>query len=216
MPKSPVPMLLWVAALLLLGEALSLIVLQPLTLASVSLTVAGLFLMVLLLRRSRVAWVLLIFGSALQIVGAFAWGDPYWLIVPAGAMLICLMAPSSRQFIWDLTERRDPGHPPNPLALYTSIEAAVYSAREKLLVPRSPRFVDANTICALVIIFFIAIPIMGRFTEHREDADSLVIDVVWRAFWIPYNLLPLAIVGLSALLIYRKWKLRDSRAMNQA
>ena len=86
------------------------------------------------------------------------------------------------------------------------LQANMISLKVRLRDRDGVRFVNGETICGLAIILFIAIPLMGRFTAYREDSDSLFVDVLWRVAWIPFNLLPIAIVALLGLLVYRRWK----------
>jgi hypothetical protein len=209
--RVPIPMPLKLVALAIVAECTVLLLLRSVTVAAVLLVMAEIVLLWLLLRGSRLCWTLLVLGSLVQLIGPFLWAEPYWTIAPGVIFLACLLAPPSRDFVWG---QKGPGTSVSrmPLGIYSSIEATLVSGRANLLNERHLKFVNGETIGGLAIVLFIAIPLMGRFTAYREDADSFLIDLVWRALWIPFNLLPVAIITLLGLLAYRRWKVRNHPA----
>lgn len=199
---------IWVAGLLLLGEGLVRIFASPVTtLNLIPLALAALTAW-LLLRASRLIWLLLVFGAAMQGLSFAVSGDELLVSLNAVALLLCLFAPSSRSYVWE-------EHQPAPrdrnrsagvvLRIYTWVYAHALTLQARLTSAEEVPFVNARVIGRLIIAFLILVPIVGKFADYREGAGhgKLVVEVAWRVVWIPYNLLQVAIVALLVLAAYR-------------
>jgi drug/metabolite transporter (DMT)-like permease len=91
--------LLRVAAAVMLGGQLAWFITHPSISGAAVLLAVGI-LAWLLLRGSRIAWVLAVFSGAVQTVGPLAFGQPIWFAASGMILLVCLLHPSSRAIVW--------------------------------------------------------------------------------------------------------------------
>jgi hypothetical protein len=101
--------LLLVAATVMVCGQLAWFITHPSMSGTAVLLVVGI-LAWLLLRGSRVVWVLAVVSGATQLVGPLAFGQPVWFAASGAILLVCLLHPSSRALVW--AERPRAGQAP--------------------------------------------------------------------------------------------------------
>lgn len=92
------PAWLVVASALVLGQIAVLAVSQSMTIGALAFAI-NLFILLFLLKGSRIAWTLIFLGIAIQIVEGVVAGS-YASSGIAMVMLICLLTPRSIQYVW--------------------------------------------------------------------------------------------------------------------
>jgi MFS family permease len=99
--RAPTTLLIFVVGWLLSAVAAAVIAGgdAPLGRYIVTLLFLGIF-GILLLRKSKIVWILLVIGIAVGAVVSLAHGQWWWSLLSA-ALLGLLLAPSSRGYIWD-------------------------------------------------------------------------------------------------------------------
>jgi len=102
------PWLLLVAVVGIIGQTLVLFALGPSLVKAASVVVAALFA-ALMLRGSRLAWGVVLIGAAGQLVSSATLAEGSWALVAGGALVVCLIAPPSVQFVWTQRPHREAG-----------------------------------------------------------------------------------------------------------
>jgi hypothetical protein len=101
------PRWLVVAAIGIVAHALGSLVLSP-GLLWAGLLAASLLFAYLLLRGSRFGWTVVLLGSSAELVASLASKAQYWNGIVGAALIVCLFAPASRQFVWGRSRPRSP------------------------------------------------------------------------------------------------------------
>jgi hypothetical protein len=98
---SRVPLPLWIATVVVVAEAviLSSVSSAPLPEALGAICITGL-LAWLLLRGSRIAWILLVAGSASLLVGPWLFGQPLYTFLSGVVILVCMFIRSVLRYVW--------------------------------------------------------------------------------------------------------------------
>jgi hypothetical protein len=98
------PVWIQIAAAVTAAEHLALFVSPPVTALSGVSLVGGLLVAWFLLRGSKVAWAVAVFWAASDLLAPFTMNQPIWLAGTAAIVLICLLAPPARGFVWPSIE----------------------------------------------------------------------------------------------------------------
>lgn len=95
------PWPLWIAAGVVVAEAvvLSSVSAAPLPLALGAICIT-LLLACLLIRGSRIAWSLLVAGSASLLLGPWLFGQPIYTFLTGILIIVCLFIPSVIRYVW--------------------------------------------------------------------------------------------------------------------
>lgn len=94
------PFWLRVAAALTFGERLALFAFHSATVLGAISIIAVLLVVWFLLQGSKVAWVIAVVWAVTQLLAPFAYDAPAWVIGSAVTILLCLLTPRSRGFVW--------------------------------------------------------------------------------------------------------------------
>jgi hypothetical protein len=203
------PAWLWIAVAVLVVERAVLLTLPPVTVLSAVVLAFSALIVWLLLRGSRVAWIVAVFSSAAQLTAPFTSGQPVWVTVPAAIILVCLLAPASREYIWAASQQRKLRRQGRSVQeSYSKLRSLPYGWAARLpalerQAAEGPRN-RGKLILLLSISIFIAAPLVGvlyRF-HHGAGSGSLIVDVLWHVIWIVYSLTLFALIGLLMLAAY--------------
>lgn len=93
------PLWLWVAAVLIVGQALVVFGFNPTFVTSVAIPSALLFAL-FLLRGSRIAWLVVLTGLVTQPIFAGVGVSQRWTLVSSGIAAVCLLVPETIRFVW--------------------------------------------------------------------------------------------------------------------
>lgn len=102
------PPWLFVGAMIMVAQDLVFFVLAPLTALSAVGLAVGMAIVWFLLHGSRVAWVFATLSAAIQLFGPLTMGQSVWVASVGAVILPCLLAPSSRTFVWTQGPQRPP------------------------------------------------------------------------------------------------------------
>jgi hypothetical protein len=98
---SGIPLPLWIAAVVVVAEA---VILSSLSSASLPQTIGAICITALLtwwlLRGSRIAWLLLMAGSASLLAGPWLFGQPLYTFLSGVVILVCLLMRSVIRYVW--------------------------------------------------------------------------------------------------------------------
>ncbi|HKB50386.1 MAG TPA: hypothetical protein VKC63_03025 [Solirubrobacterales bacterium] len=209
------PAWLWIAAAAMVAQDLAAFIVSPITALSAGLLCVTVLLAWLLLRGSRVAWVLSVFSAAAQLAAPLTLNQPLWLAGPAVIFLACLLVPSSRAFVWGERQQQASGSWRSAtqrmhdrlLALAYGLVARVpgfggRSAKEIEVADRPNR---GKLIALLAVCVALLYPLIGAFYDfhHGSGQGSVVVDVLWRVVWVGYSFARLALIVLLAMAAYR-------------
>lgn len=196
------PAWLSTAAAVLAGGQFAWFILHPITvLGGVSLGVV-VFLAGLLLRGSRVAWVLAILVAVSQLTTLFTLDESVWFAAPGAITLVCLLVPSSRAFVWGGKQqgaRNVNSSGSVTQRMYDKFLSVVYSLLERM--PAVERPIRGKYIILLIIGLLIAAPLVGALDNfhHGSARGSVFIDILWRVVWIVFSLAQLAAIVLVVI-----------------
>jgi hypothetical protein len=202
MPQTARPAWLSTAAAVLAGGQFAWFVLHPITvLGAISLGVVVL-LAWLLLRGSRVAWVLAILVAASQLTTLLTLGESVWFAAPGAATLLCLLVPSSRAFVWEGKQRETRNVNSSGSVtqrMYDKFLSVVYGLLERA--PAIERPIRGKYIILLIIGLLIAAPLVGALDNfhHGSARGNVLIDILWRVVWISFSLAQLAAIILIVI-----------------
>jgi hypothetical protein len=93
-------LLLLVAVAVMIGGQLAWFFSHPISVIGVIILVAVGVLSWFLLRGNKIAWTLAMLSGVTQLVGPLAWDQPAWFAGSGAILLVCLLYPSSRVFVW--------------------------------------------------------------------------------------------------------------------
>lgn len=189
------PVWLPIAAAVLVGGQFAWFVIHSINvLGVVSLGVLALLAWQLIL-GSRVAWVFGALVAASQLTTPLTLGESVWFAAPGVVTLICLLAPSSRAFVWGGKQRESrvvSSSGSVTQRLYDKFLSVVYGLLERA--PSVDRFIRGKYILFLVIGLLIAAPLVGVLDKyhHGSAQGNVLIDILWRVVWISFSLAQLA------------------------
>lgn len=193
-----------IAAAVVVGETLVRLIADPSAPFRVAAVGVAVLLAWLLLRGSRVAWVLVAFGSAAQFATSFTMDQPMWFGGFAAVVLICLLAPSSRRFVW--TDRdRQAGGPLRPAAQrsYSRLLVLPYNV-ESRVVEKGTALVNRKVIARLAVWVALLILLAGALSVWHDGSgrDNVIVFVLWKVTWIWLTLAQVALIALLAMAAY--------------
>jgi hypothetical protein len=202
------PTWLRIAAAVIVAQDVVALLVSSITGVGVAWVAVGVLLAWFLLRGSRVAWVFAVFSAAAQLSAPLTLNGPVWLAVTAMIVLACLLAPSSRSFVWADGQRPASG-PWRSAAqrIYRRFLALAYNlavrvpllgggpANEKEGVPRPSRGKLILTLALSVVVLY---PLVGALSNFHDGSarGSIIVDVLWRVVWIGFTFLRLALIIL--------------------
>ena len=202
------PAWLWIAAATLIAHGVEALLRHPSGVIWIVSLCVAVVLSWLLLHASRTAWVLILVVSVSQLITPFATDGPLWIVALAAVRLVCLLAPSSRDFIWSVRESIEPSsrervtpsrwHSISLLALTPSTELGTVGDLVK------QKALDNKFLVRLAIVVVVLMLTLTPLYEAQQGfgRDSVVVDVVWIVAWVSFNFAFLALIVLGAVRIY--------------
>ena len=200
------PRWLLIAVAVLIAQLLASVVLDPQP-RDLIRTAVGILLVGLLIRGSRVAWIVLVLGTLYQIGSSL--NGAQWHLITGIAVASCLFAPSSIRYAWKVRTRQSPrcvGQ--STLELYVRMRTSAYAIAFRLVGwgegdQKSPlRQRSYRTGLWRFGIACIALLLLGGATVNWQEStggDSPVLDVVGNVIWICYLFVQLTFIALVAL-----------------
>lgn len=223
------PIWLWVAAATLVGLEFIGLLFRPVTAFGMA-SFAGIVLLAwLLLRGSRVIWVLAVAATAAELVLSLIVEEPLWLGGIAGIRLGCLLAPSSRAFVWAAqsqrrgrpagdgqapTEKGPPTVAPVSLAAFFVHLEGLERAGRDLVKRKTYDNKLFGWLAASVVLLMAGIGALYALDEGVGQ-DSVVVDVLWSVFSAIYKIVLLTFVALVVVRVYRYVTGRHGHRANQ-
>lgn len=207
---------LWlaVAIVLLVGQTLVLFALDPSAVKALSIVVA-VFLALLLLRGSRLAWAALLIGAAGHLVSSAISTESYWALAVGGIAVICLLAPSSVRLVWIQRPRRPAGRLRQAFErFYGRLNTSAYGMLVRVAgwengeldtdatqTQRSYRLLiwRLGVSCVLLLVL---VGTSESWIEDSEQANS-VLTVIADVIWVCYALVQIAFIAVVLLAMYR-------------
>lgn len=197
------PRILLLVSATIVAEALGLLVRTSISPLGATALVIVVLLAWFLLHGSRAAWVIIFLGAVTQLVGPLLFDQPEWVVATSLVVLVCLLAPTARSYVWDRRERPSDGR----------MGSAAQRRRDWLLtVPYalddlpalSRRLVNRRVILRLAICVLLLALVDGAVSAwyHGSGGDSVVAAVSWRVAWIAFSLTQLALIALLAVAAY--------------
>lgn len=203
-----IPAWLRIAAAMMVGEHLAVFITRPITaLSAVSLGVTVL-LAWFLLQGSRVAWVLAFLSAIAGLTAPFTLDQPVWLVVTGVIILGCLLASSSREFVWAESRRRPSGSWRSAAKRADNrILAVAYAWLARMATPggwSSRKEGHGKLIAVLAVCVVLLVPVVGAVYQlhHGSGRGSVFVDVLWRVVWIGSSLARVALIALLAMAAY--------------
>jgi hypothetical protein len=195
MTRTTRPVWLLIAAAVLVGEQFTWLVIHSINVLGVASLGVLVLLVWQLILGSRVAWVLGILVAASQLTTPLTLEESVWFAAPGAVTLICLLAPSSRAFVWRGKHRGSRAVDSSGSVvqrLYDKFLSVTYGLLERA--PSVDRFVRGKYILFLVIGLLIAAPLVGVLDNfhHGSARGNIPIDILWRVVWISFSLAQLA------------------------
>lgn len=214
----PSPVIVAAAALLVVESTLFVISNGASALNFLQLGVA-LILGVLMLRGSRIAWIITLLGSSAQLLNALS--EPQeWPFVGATAILVLLLlAPSTIRFVWIKRDRRPFRLGPSAIRrLSERVEGVLYLAFARVAQwewdvaenqIRQPRTYGVLLWRLAVVIVFLLILVGAIHTWQEGTArDSAIVEVLIDVTWTVYMVTQIVFLVLLALTVYGWWTRR--------
>jgi hypothetical protein len=208
------PVWLRIAAAAMVAQDLTAFILYPITALSAVLLGVTVLLAWLLLRGSRVAWMLSVFSAATQLIAPLTMNQPIWFAGVAAVLLACLLAPPSRAFVWERQERTGGSWRSTAQQMYGKFLTFIYgliarvpwpgegSANEEGTVDRPGH---GKLIGLLVICVVILVPLDNALHNFHQGSGSgsVIVDVLWRVVSVGDGLAQLALIALLVMAAYR-------------
>jgi hypothetical protein len=183
-------------------ETLVLLTLSPpMNAVSIGLIAVIILLAGLLLLGSKIAWVFWLIGAASALVGPLLFHQPIWGMGTGILVLICLLVPASRSFVWSpkpwLWSNR-PGI--YLLARLNEFQNLIEETRQRI----------HRTLFALGFGILLAAPLINRLEDYHYGGgqDQPAIDALWAVVSSGYLCAKLGFAALLAVAAYGYLRLR--------
>jgi hypothetical protein len=205
--KLPAPAWLFAAAAVVVLESVGQFMFSGVTVLGVVTLGASILVACFLLRGSRVAWVVAVFSAAAQLAAPAAVSQPLWFGAAGVVLLVCVLVPPSRRYVWSekprqgRTGRQAAGQPAYARVIDSAYGLAgrlpgMGAALEDEAAAKSPS--PRRLILLLAVWVLVFLPLVGALNNlrHGSGRGNEVVDVLWHVFWIVWNLVLFALVGL--------------------
>ena len=205
------PVWLSIGATAMVAQDLTFFIINPITAFSTIALTFAVLLAWLLLRGSRVAWVFAVFSAAAQLVAPLTMAQSVWLAGTGAILLACLLAPSSRTFIWAKRTQKTQ-HPWHAAMerLYGRFLATAYALITRIpWVDKAGRGMLIGLLAACVVVL---LPLDGtlRNLHHGSGSGSAFVDVFYRIVSFADGLAQVALVIAVVMAIHHYLTKRSS------
>lgn len=205
--------MLKVAAGLMVTQQVAVVIFQQPSVAGLAVLSAIMVVAILVLRGSRVGWVLALVAGLSQVTAPLVLGQQFWLAVSGSIILLCLLSSGSRRYAWPARGVRADydGHPYPALLAHVLVSLRQFAADGRARLSGMRIGGRQLGICAVVIV--VMLPLIGALYDfHQNDGkDSVLIDVLWRVAWICSN--ALILLFLVALVLYARQRHSSKRTL---
>jgi len=199
-PRAPLP--LWIAAIVVVVEAVILSFVSsapvPGVLGAICVTV---LLAWLLLRGSRIAWILLVAGSASLLAGPWLFDQPLYTFLSGIVILVCLFTRSVISYVWGDVSREIWNHQRVERLAWT-VRTADLRAIPRIAVTYRHRLHQVLFYLGFGVL--LATPIIIRLRSYHEGLGPGLQagDIIWGAVAILYLVGKVLFVVCALLAIF--------------
>lgn len=185
--------------------------------AGIALLVAGFLLM-----GSRLAWIVATLGAAAGLVASLMGQEPSWIIASSAVVGICLLTPSTVQFVWrNKSQRRSKGWGA-PLQRISNQFTEAYirvvtqtssspSIGKRRVFQRSEVELQSLLAGAAIVAagIFVLMGAVGKW-HNGSGSDSEFVAALLKVVEILFEVAKLILIALIALVVYKKFAHRKS------